>query len=105
MINFDHSSRSIRKARHIDTQGLNLWEQHHDHKAHDVINTIYRTNKEIAKQCSKSVSPGTWWNGLSVLVKIGKAICLAPSDHLTLGAHGYLQPELRDWLRLTNNTQ
>lgn len=48
----------------------------------DVTNEAESDIKSIAKQCNANVSAGTRYNGLSVLRKIGKTICLSSNDTL-----------------------
>lgn len=78
VISFDHYSRSIWREINVAYKSMRGGAQYDQsfEVASDVANSI----DEIANQCGPNVNPQTRLNGLSVLRKIGKTVCLSSGD-------------------------
>lgn len=80
IIYFDHYSSAIWKEINVRYRGLGGGKQ--CDLSGDVFHGITADLKRIAEQCGPMANPKTRYNGLSVLRKIGKTICLSSTDVL-----------------------
>lgn len=80
VINFDYYSKDIWKEINVNYSSMSGSKQYN--KAGDVLGYIRTCVERIVGQCGPFSSPGTRYNGLSVLRKIGKTICLSSTDVL-----------------------
>ncbi|RDW83766.1 uncharacterized protein DSM5745_04092 [Aspergillus mulundensis] len=78
VLNFDHYSRSVWREINVTYSRLGGSKQYD--KAFDVYNEVVDTIDTIVKSCGPLANPRTRFNGLSVLRKIGKTICLSSND-------------------------
>ncbi|KAJ5730909.1 uncharacterized protein N7483_005417 [Penicillium malachiteum] len=80
VINFDHYSSSIWKQINVTYRSMRGSKQYD--MAWEVVGDVVATITTISGQCDEFSSPQTRENGLSVLRKIGKTICLSSNDTL-----------------------
>ncbi|KAL2784474.1 hypothetical protein BJX66DRAFT_343995 [Aspergillus keveii] len=78
VINFDWHSKSIWKEINITYSRLNGSRQYE--ASGDVYHSVCDSITSIVKQCGPLANPATRYNGLSVLRKIAKTICLSATD-------------------------
>ncbi|KAJ5621904.1 hypothetical protein N7528_005136 [Penicillium herquei] len=80
VINFDHYSSSVWKQINVTYRSMRGGKQYE--MAWEVVGDVVATITTISGQCDEFSSPQTRKNGLSVLRKIGKTICLSSNDTL-----------------------
>jgi hypothetical protein len=78
VINFAWHSKSIWKEINITYSRLNGSRQYE--ASGDVYHSVCDSIASIVKQCGPLANPATRYNGLSVLRKIAKTICLSATD-------------------------
>jgi hypothetical protein len=78
VINFDWHSKSIWKEINITYSRLNGSRQYE--ASGDVYHSVCESIASIVKQCGPLANPATRYDGLSVLRKIAKTICLSATD-------------------------
>ncbi|KAJ6015875.1 hypothetical protein N7540_010466 [Penicillium herquei] len=80
VISFDHYSSSVWKQINVSYRSMRGSKQYD--MAWEVVGDVVATITTISGQCDEFSSPQTRMNGLSVLRKIGKTICLSSNDTL-----------------------
>ncbi|KAJ5337757.1 hypothetical protein N7452_004485 [Penicillium brevicompactum] len=78
VVNFDSYSSSVWREINITYKSMRGAAQYE--QSFEVASDVAHDINAIAKQCGPNVNPQTRLNGLSVLRKIGKTVCLSSGD-------------------------
>ncbi|CAG8028003.1 unnamed protein product [Penicillium salamii] len=91
VITFDYYSSSIWREINVSYKSMRGSQQYE--QAFDVASETSSTIQSIARQCGRNANPQTRYNGLSVLRKIGKTICLSGGNTIAHEVQKHFQSD------------
>ncbi|CAG8144050.1 unnamed protein product [Penicillium salamii] len=91
VITFDYYSSSIWREINVSYKSMRGSQQYE--QAFDVASETSSTIQSIARQCGRNANPQTRYNGLSVLRKIGKTICLSQGNTIAHEVQKHFQSD------------
>ncbi|CAG8923533.1 unnamed protein product [Penicillium salamii] len=104
VITFDHYSSSIWREINVSYRSMRGSAQYE--QAFEVASDTSSTIQSIARQCGSNANPQTRYNGLSVLRKIGKTICLSGGNTIAHEVQKHFQSDdalVKGMIRIINS--